>query len=347
MQALSDAELRAKTDEFRARLGRDRPGPHLRPDLLPGPPRRGRGRRRGRVRAQGGRRARRRAPARPRRAAARGLRGGARGGPAHARDAPLRRAAHRRHRAAPGQDRRDAHRRGQDARRHPGAVPQRARGTGAHLVTVNDYLARRDAGWNAPALPRARDERRGDRARPGRQPRLRLHLRPRVPRRDPPGRAPAAPASLHAARGLRRRHHLRHQQRVRLRLPARQHGAVARPLRAARPQLRHRRRGRHHPDRRGAHAADHQRPGQRAHREVLHVRAARPPAGRRGRLHRRREDEVRRAHRGGHRQDGEVDGHREHLRARARRRGPPDRPGAQGARALPARPRLHRQATAR
>ena len=39
----------------------------------------------------------------------------------------LRRAAHRRHRAAPGQDRRDGHRRGQDPRRHAAAVPERAR----------------------------------------------------------------------------------------------------------------------------------------------------------------------------------------------------------------------------
>ena len=56
------------------------------------------------------------------------------------------------------------------------------------------------------------------------------------------------------------RHHLRHQQRVRLRLPARQHGADSGGLRAARPLLRHRRRGRLDPGRRGPHPADHLRP---------------------------------------------------------------------------------------
>ena len=40
--------------------------------------------------------------------------------------APLRRAADRRHGAAPRQDRRDAHRRGQDAGRHAAGLPQRA-----------------------------------------------------------------------------------------------------------------------------------------------------------------------------------------------------------------------------
>ena len=64
-----------------------------------------------------------------------------------------------------------------------------------------------------------------------------------------------------APRRVRQGHHLRHQQRVRLRLPARQHGVVDRGARPARPQLRDRRRGRLDPHRRGPHAADHQRPG--------------------------------------------------------------------------------------
>ena len=55
------------------------------------------------------------------------------------------------------------------------------------------------------------------------------------------------------------RRHLRHELRVRLRLPARQHGRLARGRRPARPRLRDRRRGRLDPDRRGAHAADHLR----------------------------------------------------------------------------------------
>ena len=80
-------------------------------------------------------------------------------------------------------------------------------GKGVHVVTVNDYLARRDAAWMGklynllglivgvvyPGMPHSRQARR-----------------------------------------LRRRHHLRHQQRIRLRLPARQHGAgEGRPLTSA------------------------------------------------------------------------------------------------------------------
>ena len=48
-----------------------------------------------------------------------------------------------------------------------------------------------------------------------------------VPRPDR-RRDPAQPAGRRAPRGVRVRHHLRHEQRVRLRLPARQHGVVAR-----------------------------------------------------------------------------------------------------------------------
>ena len=77
-------------------------------------------------------------------------------------------------------------------------------------------------------------------------------------------------------KAVRRGHHLRHQQRVRLRLPARQHGLEPRGLRPARPPLRDRRRGRLDPHRRGADPADHQRPG-RAERPLVHrVRQDRP-----------------------------------------------------------------------
>jgi hypothetical protein len=70
-------------------------------------------------------------------------------------------------------------------------------GKGVHVVTVNDYLAqpRRRVDGPGPPLPRAR---------------RRLIL-------------PSMTAGR-AAGAVRRRHHLRHQQRVRLRLPARQHG---------------------------------------------------------------------------------------------------------------------------
>ena len=71
-------------------------------------------------------------------------------------------------------------------------------GKGVHLVTVNDYLARRDAEWMSPIYDAARRQRR---------------------------RAAEHAALRGEARRLRRRRHLRHQLRVRLRLPARQHGA--------------------------------------------------------------------------------------------------------------------------
>ena len=106
-------------------------------------------------------------------------------------------------------------------------------GKGVHVVTVNDYLARRDAEWMGQIyqLPR-------------------LTVGVIVHGLD----------DERAARRLRRRHHLRHQQRVRLRLPARQHEVPAGGHGPARLHLRHRGRGGHHPDRRGAHAADHLRP---------------------------------------------------------------------------------------
>ena len=74
-------------------------------------------------------------------------------------------------------------------------------GKGVHVVTVNDYLARRDAEWMGQVHRF-----------------LGLTVGVILPNR-PVGGAP---------RGVRLRHHLRHEQRVRLRLPARQHGLVAR-----------------------------------------------------------------------------------------------------------------------
>ena len=76
-------------------------------------------------------------------------------------------------------------------------------GKGVHVVTVNDYLARRDTEWMGQ-IYRFLGLSGG-------------HHRPRDDGRRAPG-------------GLRRRHHLRHQQRVRLRLPAGQH--EVRPRRA-------------------------------------------------------------------------------------------------------------------
>ena len=70
-------------------------------------------------------------------------------------------------------------------------------GTGVHVVTVNDYLAKRDSEWMGP-IYRA----------------LGLSVGP-DPVADVAGAAPAR---------VRGGHHLRDQQRVRLRLPPRQHG---------------------------------------------------------------------------------------------------------------------------
>ena len=87
-------------------------------------------------------------------------------------------------------------------------------GRGVHIVTVNDYLARRDANWMGPIYAA-------------------LGLTVGVAQS---GQAP--PGETHRLSG---RHHLRHQQRVRLRLPARQHGLLLGGQVSARPALRHRR----------------------------------------------------------------------------------------------------------
>ena len=126
-------------------------------------------------------------------------------------------------------------------------------GDPVHLVTVNDYLARRDADWMAPIYDA-----------------LGVSV----------GAIQAGHEPEERQRGLRLRRRLRDQLRVRLRLPARQHGGHARALRAARPRLRDRRRGGQHPDRRGAHAADHLRRPRGGGRPLLHLRPARQADGR-------------------------------------------------------------------
>ena len=118
-------------------------------------------------------------------------------------------------------------------------------GRGVHLVTVNDYLARRDCEWMGPSSSSRTD--RG------------LH-------RPAPAEFGAAPG------GLPLRHRLRHQQRVRLRLPPGQHGHASGSARAAQAPLCHRGRGGQRPHRRGADSVDHLRPhtqGRRARFEQL------------------------------------------------------------------------------
>ena len=89
-------------------------------------------------------------------------------------------------------------------------------GRGAHLITVNDYLAKRDAQWYGRVL-----------AWLGvsvgvLQHDASLHRLARGRERRRTACEYLTPCS--PSRCLRRRHHLRHEPRVRLRLPARQHG---------------------------------------------------------------------------------------------------------------------------
>ena len=127
-------------------------------------------------------------------------------------------------------------------------------GKGVHVVTVNDYLAKRDAEWMGTIYKFLGLSVGVHRARARRRP---------------------------APRAVRLRRHLRHQQRARLRLPARQHEDARRRDGAARPLLFHRRRGRLDPDRRGAHAAHHLRPGRGPCRALQrHRRAGEGPGGR-------------------------------------------------------------------
>ena len=182
-------------------------------------------------------------------------------------------------------------------------------GQGVHLVTVNDYLARRDAEWMGQ-VHRFLGLTRG----PG-------HPRHRRLRAE--------------ARRLRLRRHLRDQHRVRLRLPPRQHGPLPRRPRPAGPRLRHRRRGRLHPHRRGPDPAHHLRPRDGVGQALLPVRRPGPdPHPRRG-LRGRRREEDRRPHRRRHRQGGAGHGRRQHVRPRLGQLRPPADPGPAGQGALP------------
>ena len=97
----------------------------------------------------------------------------------------------------------------------------------------------------------------------------------------------AGPSSAPAAAGgLPGRHHLRDEQRVRLRLPARQHALLARGAGPAGAALRHRRRGRLDPDRRGADPAHHLGAGRGVDRPLLQGRPDHPPAHPGGHHHR-------------------------------------------------------------
>ena len=205
--------------------------------------------------------------------------------PARAQHAPLRRPAHRRDGAPPRDDRGDEDGRGQDPRRHPRRLPERALRQGRPRRDRERLPGQARLGVDGQALPLPRPHRRRHPAQ---------HGRPRAPGR------------------LRGRHHLRDEQRVRLRLPARQHEVRPRHVRPAGAQLRRRRRGGLDPHRRGADPAHHQRPRRGVDRQVLPHRPDHPEAQARGAHHRGQEGrgaggarEDRRLHR---RREGE-DGH--------------------------------------
>ena len=163
---------------------------------------------------------------------------------------------------------------------HDGKIAEMRTGEGKTLIATLAVLPER-------ARRQGRSRRHGQRL-PG-QPRRRLDGQGLpLPRHDG-GRHPVAAGDRRQAARVCGRHHLRHQQRVRLRLPARQHGVRGRRPAPARTELRDRRRGRLDPDRRGAHAADHLGPGRGPHRalpaderscrRLLDEMAAEPKAG--------------------------------------------------------------------
>ena len=160
-------------------------------------------------------------------------------------------------------------------------------GKGVHVVTVNDYLAKFQSEW----MGRVHHF-------------LGLTVGVILPEMRPDERRIAYAL----------RHHLRHQQRARLRLPPRQHGRLHRGVRPAQPQLRDRRRGRLHPHRRGPDPADHQRPDPGRGEVVRRVRHHRAWARARRRLRGRREEADHLRPGAGHHQGRGPPRHREPLR---------------------------------
>ena len=158
------------------------------------------------------------------------------------------------------------------------------------------------------------------------------------------------------AGGVLPRRRLRHELRVRLRLPARQPRGRDRAEGPARPRLRDRRRGRQHPHRRGAHAADHLGPARAGRRPLLQVREARQDhgagqeaRGARGqveglagrlRLRAGREAQDRLGVRARRREGREVPRHRQPVPRRVRQPRQPPPAGAEGRVALQARRRV-------
>ena len=153
-------------------------------------------------------------------------------------------------------------------------------GDSVHVVTVNDYLARRDAEWMTPIY-------------------------------DALGVSVAAiqEGDDHAARQRKYACDVTYGTNSEFGFDYLRDNMAdgARALRPARPPLRDRRRGRQHPDRRGADAADHLRRARAGGADLLHLRPPRQADGRRAG---EREAEI----------AGRVQGHlRGRLRLRVRR----------------------------
>ncbi len=157
--------------------------------------------------------------------------------PLHVGDGALRRAAHRRHRACiAGMIAEMATGEGKTLVATLPVYLNALTGRGVHLVTVNDYLARRDARVDGRALQVPRPDGRLHPARPVRR------------------TCAASSTTCDITYGTNTEFGFDY---LRDNGMATQQGAAG----AARPLLRDRRRGGLHPHRRGAHAAHHQRPG--------------------------------------------------------------------------------------
>jgi preprotein translocase subunit SecA len=143
-------------------------------------------------------------------------------------------------------------------------------GKGAHLVTVNDYLARRDAGWNAP-LYRALGMSVGVIMGPAQQ-----------------GGGGYNQSFIYDPEFVDDSHP---DERLRHLRPCTRTEAYAADITYGTNNefgfdyLRDNMAQELDPDRRGPHPPDHQRPGNRLHREVPTVRPHHSPAGEGDRLH--------------------------------------------------------------
>ena len=179
---------------------------------------------------------------------------------------------------ASGPHRGDEDRRGQDPDRHPARLPERPDRRGRphrHCQRLPGHAATAN-GW-ARSINFLGLTRGPDRARHGQRP---------------------------APRRLRLRHHLRHQQRdSALTTCATTWSSMSSDMVQRELNLRHRGRGGLHPHRRGAHAADHLRPGRQVHRPVREGQSVRQAASRtRSDYTRRRKGKGRHPHRAGRRQ---------------------------------------------